>query len=242
MCSLRSVRAKLASLVLVAWLPLQPSNAAAATPEAERALSSDEITRWLDRPTTESTEDRPSPAADEAPPAPPRHHGFVIETGVGALAHLGPLEHVTPLSPRFHVQVGYEPFKFLTVFGEGDLTFSTTSYARRPPPPRSYGLYGFGAGLRLTLAFIDRLGGYLEGSAGMARASEDVLEVYGFRHSTEFSLYFGGRLGLEWYPVNPHLAVGLWFGARSYAQGFERERSDQMPLALMSGLSLRYTF
>ncbi|HKO94853.1 MAG TPA: hypothetical protein VJU61_27055, partial [Polyangiaceae bacterium] len=34
----------------------------------------------------------------EAPPAPPRRHGLVIEGSVGALGHLGDMKHVSPVS------------------------------------------------------------------------------------------------------------------------------------------------
>lgn len=235
------MRAKFAAWFIALGPALVTSSALAANDD-ERSLSADEIGRWLDRPSVEPTTDQPTPAPDEAPPAAPRRHGVLLEAGIGAVAHMGPLEHVTPVSPRFHLQLGYEPLSFLAVFAEADLAFSSTAYARNPPPPRSYELYGFGGGLRATAHFVRRFGGYLEASAGVARVSDDVLEVYGFRHSTEFSLYFGGQAGLEWYPTNPHLAVALHGGVRSYDQGLGQERSDQIALAVLSGLSLRYTF
>lgn len=236
------MRANVAAGLLTALLSLAFGRSSWAAADAERELNTDEITRWLDSPATEPAADRPTPAPDEAPPPAPRRSGVFIESGVGAAIPIGPLEHVTPISPRFHVQLGYEPFRFLGVFAEGDLHFSTTAYASTPPPARAFQLFGFGGGLRAKVQFVPSFGGFLEGSAGVARVSDNVLEVYGFRHSTEWSLYYGGRLGLDWYPANPHLAVTLHGGARSYAQGFERERSTETALAVLAGLALRYTF
>jgi len=221
------------------WL-LAPPLAAAERPE--RALSTPEIESWLDAPSgADGQADAEDDAADAPPPA-PRHQGVTVESSLGALGHLGPLKNVTPVSPWFHLKVGFEPFRFLLVFAETDLIFSNTSYARRPPSPRTYRLYGFGAGLRFTLQPLERLGTYLEASLGGARVSEDVLSAYGYRDATELQPYFGARLGAEWYPVNPHLAVGVHGGARTYGQGLERERSTETALCWLGGVSLRYTF
>ena len=213
----------------------------AAAESAERSLSTPEIESWLDAPSGGEPRDTEDDAADVPPPA-PRHHGVSVESTLGALGHLGPLKHVTPVSPWFHLKAGVEPFRFLLVFAETDLVFSSTSYARRPPAARTYRLYGFGAGLRFTLQPHERLGTYLEGSLGAAQVSEDVLSVYGYRDANELHPYFGARLGLEWYPVNPHLALGVHAGGRSYGQGLERERSTETALCWLSGASLRYTF
>lgn len=54
--------------------------------------------------------------------------------------------------------------------------FSNTSYANRPPEPRGYALFGFGGGLRITVKPIeDRFGIYVQGSAGGAKITDDVL-------------------------------------------------------------------
>jgi hypothetical protein len=218
------------------------SLAQAADAEGERALSPEEVEAWLARPSGEPSADTWSASADEAPPPPPRRHGLSVETAVGVLSHLGPLAHVSPTSPWFHLQVGYEPFRWLMVFGEGDLVFSNTSYAAQPPPPRTYRLYGFGPGLRFSLPFSERFGGYLEGSAGLSRVSDDLLAIYGYSHAASWEFYVGGRIGLEWFAPNPHLAVAVSAGTRVYQAGLQRERSDEMALALLGNLGIRYTF
>jgi hypothetical protein len=131
--------------------------------------------------------------------------------------------------------------KWLLFFGEVDVAFGNTSYAHPPPPPRTYALYSFGGGVRLTVVPWDAIGFYLEGGLGAAEASEDVLQIYGFDHADELNTYAGAELGIDWYQVNPHMALALHGGVRTYA-GFDRERDTASPLTWLSGLSLRYTF
>jgi hypothetical protein len=178
---------------------------------------------------------------EEAPPPPPRGHGFVIESSLGAMGHLGPLKNVSPTSPWFHLQLGFEPLAFLMVFGEGDLVFSNTSYANPPPEPRTYALFGFGGGLRLTVKPTDRFGIYVQGSAGGAKITEDVLYYYGYQNADQLGLYFGGQLGLEWYQVNPHMALALHGGVKDYQAVLGRDRGGQA-LAWTGGVALRYVF
>ena len=235
------VRRGLALLIL---LPAFAGSRGAQAEEsaAERTLTTSEIEGWLDRPSEAPAVDDPTPGPEEAPPSPPRQHGITVESGVGALSHLVPLSHITPTSPWFHLKVGFEPFRWLLLFAETDLAFSNTGYSHPPPPPRTYRLYGFGGGLRGTVSFGERFGVYLEGSGGIAQTSSDVLEAYGYLHATDWSPYFGGRLGFEWYPVNPHLAVSVHGGVRSYQAGLRRERSDEQALLALGGVALRYTF
>ncbi|MFZ5895352.1 MAG: hypothetical protein ACOY0T_30130 [Myxococcota bacterium] len=232
------------ALAVLLALPLLSGTSAAwaAETNAERTISAEEVEAWLAKPSGAPNVDTLTPGPEEAPPPPPRRHGLNVETGVGLLTHVGALAHVSPTSPWFHLQVGYEPFRWLMVFAEGDLVFSNTSYAAQPPPPRTYRLYGFGPGLRFSLPFSERFGGYLEGSAGMARVSDDLLAIYGYEQATTWNLYFGGRLGIEWFAPNPHLSVALSGGARMYQQGLRRERSNEPPLAILGNLGIRYTF
>lgn len=217
-------------------------NVQAAPDTQHRPLSTEEIETWLETEPGEPDLTEADEETSEAPPPQPRRHGFTVESGLGALGHLGPLRNISPVSPWFHLKLGFEPFPWLLVFVETDLVFSTTGYASPPPGPRTYRLYGGGAGLRGTLRALERLGVYLEASLGGARVSEDVLSVYGYREATELQPYFGARLGLEWYPLNPHLAAGLHGGLRSFDRGLNRERSTETALCWVSGVALRYTF
>jgi hypothetical protein len=222
-----------------AWLAAAPAHATEGP--KERAITTNEVVSWLDA--------KDQPVADEdaagdelAPPLPPRHQGFVVESSIGAFGQIGAMKNISPIAPWFHLQFGYEPLRFLMVFAEGDLMISNTSYAHPPPEPRTYSLWGFGAGLRGTVKPGERVGLYLQGSLGGAQVNSDVLGIYGYSNADGLNLYFAAELGVEWYQVSPHLALAVHGGLRDYTATFKREQSDQPPLAWVSGVSLRYTF
>ncbi|MEB2313991.1 MAG: hypothetical protein OZ921_16875 [Sorangiineae bacterium] len=211
----------------------------AAAPEPTR----EEVEAWLDaRGLPAASAERSDGDPDAPPPLPPRPHGFVVTGGVGALQHLGPMKHVTPLAPLFHLEFGWEPARWVMLLAESDLSFGNTSYARPPPEPRGYVLYGFGGGLRFTVKPTDRVGLYAQGTIGAAGIPSDVLVTYGYRDSTSLSPYFGGVLGVEWYQVSPHTALALFGGLRDYSVLLDRTAASQRALAAYGALALRYVF
>jgi hypothetical protein len=231
------MRALLAGLTTL----LISASVLAAEEPKQRAITPDEVKSWLDSKGDVIADDD---LKDEelAPPPPPRHRGFVVESGIGAFGQIGAMKNISPVAPWFHLQFGYEPLRFLMVFAEGDLMISSTSYAQPPPEPRTYALWGFGAGLRGTVKAADRVGLYLQGSLGGAEVNADVLGTYGYSNADKFKVYFGGELGVEWYQVSPHMALAVHGGVRDYTATFKRDLSSQPPLAWVSGVALRYTF
>ncbi|HEY3253244.1 MAG TPA: hypothetical protein VGJ91_04825 [Polyangiaceae bacterium] len=210
----------------------------------ERAISTDEVVSWLDAKGDASplTADRGAAEEEPTPLPPPRHHGFVVESSVGMLGQIGEMKSTSPVAPWFHLQVGYEPLRFLMVFVEGDLVLSNTSYAPPPPPERTYALWGFGAGMRGTVKASERIGLYLQASLGGAEVTNDVLTIYGYNNADKLNLYLAAELGAEWYQISPHWALAVHGGVRDYTVTFKREFSNLPPLAWVSGLALRYTF
>ena len=91
----------------------------------------------------------------------------------------------------------------MLIFVDAGLFLSSTRYAKPPPDPRTYAYYSFGGGLRYTQEFLESFAVYLQGNAGLATSTEDVLVIYGYRDSNELSLYFGGQLGFEWFQGTP---------------------------------------
>lgn len=228
--------------VLALALPLsaaaaEPSDASA---PAQPGLTDASLEAWLAQDPAEA-DTSPATAELEAPPLPPRHHGLVVEGSVGALGHLGDMKHISPAAPWFRLQVGYEVFDWLMVFGQGDVAIANTGYAQRPPDKRGYALFGFGVGPRLSWQPFRSLGIYLQGEAGLASVNEDVLSTYGYRDADRLRPYAGGNLGLEWFQINPHYALAAYGGVRDYFQNFERTYGANPPLAWVSGLALRYT-
>jgi hypothetical protein len=242
--AVRSRAARVGGAVGCALAVLIVSSAAGAAEASarERQLTPEEIEAWLDSRALPKSQADSSEDLSDAPPPPPREKGFVLESSIGVLGHLGHMRHVTPNAPWFGLRFGYEPLRWLMVFAETDLFVASTAYANPPPPARSFAYWGFGAGFRLTVRPLEWMGLYLQGSLGAARATEDVLEVYGYRDAQELSLYQSAELGIEWYQVSPHLALALHGGVRNYGRGFKRDRDTEAPLAWLSGLALRYTF
>lgn len=229
-------------LALSLGAPLQAAAAepAKAAAPAQPAVTDATLEAWLAQDPAEA-DTSPLTAELEAPPPPPRRHGLVIEGSVGALGHLGDMKHISPAAPWFRLQVGYEVFDWLMLFGQGDVAIANTGYAHRPPDKRGYALFGFGLGPRLSWQPHRSFGIYLQGEGGLASVNEDVLSTYGYRDAAQLRPYVGGNLGLEWFQINPHYALAAYGGVRDYIQNFERTYGANPPIAWVSGLALRYT-
>jgi hypothetical protein len=183
-----------------------------------------------------------APAAPEAPPLPPRRRGFAVESSIGAMGQLGALRHVTPTAPWFHAAFGWEATHWLMLLAQGDIALGSTSLANPPPEPRSFGLWGLSAAVRLGLQPSPAVGLYVQAEFGAARATEDALSAYGFKDANHVGPYFGGLLGVEWYQVSPHYALALQGGVRSYGQVLDRLVGNDTPLAWIGAGALKYTF
>ncbi|MDB4934070.1 MAG: hypothetical protein JWP87_1042 [Labilithrix sp.] len=190
--------------------------------------------------------DAPAPPP-EAPPPPPYKKSIVVDSSLGALVFLGKFGKTAPPAPWIRTQVGYELFKWLMLFGEGELGFTDTSGSQEPPKTRAFPLFGFGGGARFTVRFTDRFGVYAQGSLGAMKADirRRALEIIGFKDAEDLGLYLGGRLGLEWYQLDRHFALGVTAGLRD-ATGFKRTLNggggSDTPLVFDTGAAIRYAF
>lgn len=223
--------------MLVAALAVASPLVAAA---AEGAAELDEagLDAWLSRePESVGEGARPDP---DLPEPPPRRHGVVFEGSVGALGHLGNMRDVSPVSPWFRLQVGYELLDWLMLFGQADVALSSTSLASRPPAERGYALFGGGGGVRLTWAAFNAVSVYLQGEAGMSGISQDVLSTYGYPDADRMRPFAGGALGVEWYQLSPHYALSVSGGARDYFDNFERIHASRPPWVWFSSIAIRY--
>lgn len=199
----------------------------------------------LEKDTQSSALSGEAPSAPaEAPPPPPYKSTVVIDSSLGALVFLGKFGKTAPPAPWLRTQVGYEIFKWLMAFGEGELAFTDTSGSQEPPRTRAFPIFGFGGGARFTVRFSDRIGVYLQGSVGAMKADirTNALGIIGFRGAESLAPYLAGRLGLEWYQIDRHFALGVTSGLRD-ATGFKRTGSaSDTPLAFDAGASIRYAF
>jgi hypothetical protein len=215
--------------------PVQPAQPAA-TPIVAGQVDLDKDTQ------SAALADQPVAPA-EAPPPEPYKQSLVIDSSIGALLFLGKFGRTAPAGPWLHMQLGYELFKWLMVFGEGELAFTDTSGTQEAPKTRAFPIYGFGGGARFSLRFTDRVGAYLQGDLGAMQADirKNALEVIGFGKAESLGLYLGGRLGVEWYQIDRHFALGANVGLRD-ATNFKRSIGSDTPLAFDAGGSIRYAF
>jgi hypothetical protein len=228
--------------MLRGWIPfLLPTAAGAVEPEPSTELAEEKLDAWLNE-TPGTVDDSSGDAELEVPAAPPRHHGWVVEGGAGALGHLGNMRDVSPVAPWFRLQVGYEPLPWLMIFVAGDLALSSTALAQRPPDKRAFALFGFGGGARLTWQAFDAVGFYLQGEVGLASVDQDVLATYGYPDADRFRLMSGGALGIEWYQLSPHYALAISGGMRDYFRSFDRINGSRPPLVWFSTVAIRYAF
>jgi hypothetical protein len=180
----------------------------------------------------------------EAPPPAPYQKTLVLDSSLGARAFLGDFGQTAPPGMWLHTQLGYEVLRWLMLFGEGDLSFNDTSGTQPAPRTRAFPVFGFGGGARFTARFTPRVGAYVQLSVGAMKADvpANALALIGFREAETLSPYGAARLGVEWYQINRHFALGLNSGLR-LAQGFAPSRGGgAAPLVLDGGASLRYAF
>jgi len=188
--------------------------------------------------------DATSAALVEAPPPAPWRKGFVLDSALGTMGFVGEFRRVAPQAIWLHTQLGYELFRWFMVFGEADLAFTDTSNAVDASKARAFPLLGFGPGGRLTVRLGDRVGLYAQGSLGLLKAdvANNALAVLGYKNAESFKAYFGARLGLEWYQVDRHFALGATSAIRFFDGFTKTGASRDTPLALDVAASLRYAF
>ena len=231
------------TLVLLAAAPARADEPAAQPAQPSTPIAPGQVDLEKDKDTQSAAlVDTPAPPP-EAPPPEPYKKSLVLDSEVGALWFLGKFGKTAPAGPWMHTQLGYELFKWLMVFGEGELAFTDTSGTQDPPKTRAFPIYGFGGGARLTVRFTDRFGVYLQGSLGLMKADirKNALDIIGFGKAESLGLYLGGRLGLEWQMIDRHFALGIASGLRD-ATGFKRSIGSDTPLAFDAGASIRYAF
>ncbi len=185
----------------------------------------------------------PEPPA-EAPPVRPRHKGLVLESTAGMLGFAGNFRHVAPPAFWLHTQLGYEVLRWLMLYGSAELAMTDTSEASDPSHVMAFPIWGFGGGARVTVHATDRVAFFVQGDLGALTAyvPHESLAVFGYANAESLHLYFGGRLGVEWYQIDRHMALVAQGGARD-AQGFSRSiGGGDTPILWDAALGLRYTF
>jgi hypothetical protein len=184
-------------------------------------------------------------APAEAPPPLPRHKGLVLETRLGALAFLGKFgSNLAPPAPWLQTQLGWEFFRWLMVYGYGELAYTGTANSNQGLQTYYFPLYGFGGGLRFTIPVTARVAVFLQGNAGAMSVivPRDELAFLGFQPAESLGFAVGGRVGVEWYQIDRHMAVSVGAGVRDALNFKIQDGESDLPLMLDAGLAVRYTF
>jgi hypothetical protein len=186
---------------------------------------------------------------DEAPPPRPRRRGLLLESALGVLAFAGQFRHVAPPAYLIRTTLGFEVLRWLTALAESELAFTDTTETQDPSNARAFPIWGFGGGLRVSAPFGSRLAGLVEGDVGALAAAvpRNTLVNLGFRSAESPGAYLGGRVGVDWYQVDPHLALVIRSGARaalgfSASQGTAGAGTGDVPLMWDIAVGLRYVF
>jgi hypothetical protein len=151
-----------------------------------------------------------SPALTRSALADPRpaSTGYFAEVGLGATAYVGSASSYSTVGPTMVLRLGRDLFSWLSVAG---YVGASIHEATVPPPPEGeyYQLYRGGGDARLGGRF-DRLALFVEGGAGVAMISTNVLgKVMITEPGERFSLSFHGGAGAEYQIENRHYAFGL---------------------------------
>ena len=164
----------------------------------------------------------------------PASTGWFAEGGLGAVKFLPKASADAALGPGLSLHVGRDLFSWLSV---GIDLAASSHEATVPPPPEGewFQLYRGCGDARIAGSF-DRFGLFVEGGAGIAMISSNILgRVMITDPGERFSIAFQAGAGVEYQLENRHYAVGL------AADGFLLPQFDAIR-AVDSRFYLRYTY
>jgi hypothetical protein len=164
----------------------------------------------------------------------PASRGWFAEGGLGAVAFLPAASGDAAIGPAINIRLGRDLFSWLSI---GIDVAASSHEATVPPPPEGewFQLYRGIGDVRLGASF-DRLAVFVEGGAGVAMISSNVLgRVMITDPGEKLSIAFQAGAGLEYQLENRHYAIGL------AADGFLLPQFDAIR-AIDSRIYLRYTY
>ena len=138
----------------------------------------------------------------------PASSGWFAEGGLGAVAFLPKASSDADIGPSLDIRIGRDLFSWLSI---GISLAASSHQATVPPPPEGewFQLYR-GAGDARIAGRFDRLGLFVEGGAGIAMISSNVLgKVMITDPGERFSIAFHAGAGVAYQLENRHYAVGL---------------------------------
>jgi hypothetical protein len=164
----------------------------------------------------------------------PAATGWFAEGGLGAVKFLSKASADADLGPTLDIRIGRDLFSWLSV---GISLAASSHQATVPPPPVGewFQLYRAAGDARIGGRF-DRIAAFVEGGAGLAMISSNILgKVMITDPGERFSIAFHAGAGLQYQLENRHYAFGL------AADGFLLPQFASIR-AVDSRLYLRYTY
>lgn len=164
----------------------------------------------------------------------PASQGWFAEGGLGAVTFLPSASKSADPGPALNLRIGRDLFSF---FSLGVNLAASSHEATVPAPPEGewFQIYRASADARIG-GRLDRIALFVEGGAGFAMISSNVLgKVMITEPGEEFSIVFHAGAGFEYQLENRHYAFGLGVDGVLLPQ-FDAIR------ALDSRLYLRYTY
>lgn len=164
----------------------------------------------------------------------PASKGWYAEGGLGAVVFLPKASSNADPGPALNIRIGRDLFSWLSI---GASLAASSHQATVPPPPEGewFQIYRAGGDARIG-GRIDRIAIFVEGGAGIAMISSNVLsKVMVTEPGEKFSIAFHAGGGFEYQIENRHYAFGL------AADAFLLPQFDAIR-ALDSRVYLRYTY
>jgi hypothetical protein len=164
----------------------------------------------------------------------PAATGWFAEGGLGAVAFLPKASSDADIGPSLDLRIGRDLLSWLSI----GLSLAASSHqATVPPPPEGeWFQLDRGAGDARIGGRFDRLAAFVEGGAGIAMISSNVLgKVMITDPGERFSIAFHAGAGIAYQLENRHYTVGL------AADGFLLPQFASLR-AIDSRLYLRYTY
>ncbi|MGE3763514.1 MAG: outer membrane beta-barrel protein, partial [Kofleriaceae bacterium] len=138
----------------------------------------------------------------------PASQGWYAEGGLGAVTFLPATSRQAQVGPAIGFRVGRDLFSFLSL---GIQLGASSHEATVPPPPEGewFQLYRASGDVRIG-GRIDRIALFIEGGAGLAMISSNILgKVMITDPDEEFTIMFQAGAGFEYQLQNRHYAIGL---------------------------------
>jgi hypothetical protein len=164
----------------------------------------------------------------------PASTGWYAEGGLGAVAFLPGANDDAAIGPAFNLRIGRDLVSWLSI---GIDLAASSHEATVPPPPEGewFQLYRGMGDVRIGGRF-DRIAVFVEGGAGLALISSNVLDRVMITEPGEnFTIAFQAGGGFEYQLENRHYAFGL------AADGFLLPQFDALR-GVDARIYLRYTY